>query len=504
MKRALLSVYDKTGLVAFAQALSSQGVELIASGGTAGALRDAGLSVTTVEELTGLPGILGGRVKTLHPAIHGGILAQDNADDRATLAARGWQPIDLVVVNLYPFTQTIAKPGVTLAEAIEQIDIGGVALLRAAAKNYARVTVVAGPEDYETVLAELREAGDTTPETRQVLALKVFQVTAAYDRAIAGYLAGEGASEDALPAMLDLSLPQAQTLRYGENPHQAAALYAAPGVGPLGGELLQGKPLSYNNLLDLDAAWKAADDFAEQTVVIVKHLSPCGVASGGDLAETFRAALASDPVSAFGGVIACNRPFGESIADALGDLFVEAIAAPAFTDGAREVLASRPNCRLLQIDPAPDPGYGLRSVRGGVLAQTHDRGDAPEWKVVTKRAPSDAEMESLRFAWKVVKHVKSNAIVLAQGRASIGIGGGLPSRVDAVKHAAYKAGERASGTVLASDAFFPFPDGPEAAAGVGVTAIVQPGGSVRDEAVIEAADRLGLAMCFTGMRHFRH
>jgi len=506
MKRALLSVYDKTGLVDFARELADLGVELIASGGTAGALREAGLPVTTVEELTGLPGILGGRVKTLHPAIHGGILAQDNADDQATLAERGWKPIDLVVVSLYPFTQTIAKPDVTLAEAVEQIDIGGVALLRAAAKNYARVTAVAGPEDYEGVLAEVRAEGDTTPETRRALALKVFQVTAAYDGAIAGYLAhqAEGEGESILPQALDLSLPQALTLRYGENPHQAAALYAAPGVGPLGGELLQGKPLSYNNLLDLDAAWTAADDFAESTVVVVKHLSPCGVACGDDLAETFKAALASDPVSAFGGVIACNRPFDEGIAAALGELFVEAIAAPAFSAAAREILTSRPNCRLLQIDPVADPGYGLRSVRGGLLAQTHDLGEATDWKVVTKRAPTEDEMAALRFAWKVVKHVKSNAIVLAQGRASVGIGGGLPSRVDAVKHAAYKAGERAAGSVLASDAFFPFPDGPEAAAEVGVTAIVEPGGSVRDESVIEAADRLGLAMCFTGMRHFRH
>ncbi len=502
MTRALLSVYDKSGLVDFAHSLSELGVELVASGGTGNALREAGLDVTTVEDLTGLPSVLGGRVKTLHPAIHGGILAQETGDDRATLDAQGWSPIDLVVVNLYPFVETVSRPGVTLDQAVEQIDIGGVALIRAAAKNFGRVTVVTTPDDYDAVLSEFQAHGDTTPEARQRLAMKAFGVTAAYDEAITAYLTGE--AEAALPQALALTLPQAQVLRYGENPHQQAALYAPPGVGPLGGDLLQGKPLSYNNLLDLDAAWTAAEDFDAPTVVIVKHLSPCGIACGDDLAATFRAALASDPVSAFGGVIACNRPFDETIAGALGDLFVEAIAAPGFTDAAREILSARKNCRLLQMMPEADRGYILRSVRGGLLAQTPDRGDVVEWKVVTQRAPTGEEMAALRFAWWVVKHVKSNAIVFARGQATVGIGGGLPSRVDAVKHAAYKAGEQAQGAVMASDAFFPFPDGPEAAAEVGITAIVQPGGSVRDEQVIAAADRLGLAMCFTGMRHFRH
>ena len=502
IQRALLSVYDKSGLVDFAGGLRAAGVELIASGGTAQALREAGLPVMSVEELTGLPSILGGRVKTLHPAIHAAILARGTDEDQATLEAAGWQPIDLVVVNLYPFVETISREDATEAGAIEQIDIGGVALIRAAAKNFARVTVITGPEDYAAVLKEIEAGGDTTPETRRRLAQKAFAVTAAYDAAITAYFSGEG--EAALPPALSITLPQAQMLRYGENPHQQAALYAPPGVGPLGGELLQGKPLSYNNLLDIDAAWAAAGDFDAPTIVIVKHLSPCGVASGDDLAETFRAALASDPVSAFGGVIACNRPFDGATARALGDLFVEAIAAPDFTVEAREILADRRSCRLLRVKPLPPMRYSLRSVRGGLLAQTPDTGDGADWRVVTKRAPNEEEMAALRFAWRAVKHVKSNAIVLARGTATVGIGGGLPSRVDAVKLAVEKAGERAAGAVLASDAFFPFPDGPEVAAGAGVTAIVQPGGSIRDEEVIAAADRLGLAMCFTGVRHFRH
>jgi phosphoribosylaminoimidazolecarboxamide formyltransferase/IMP cyclohydrolase len=501
-KRALLSVYDKSGLVDFARGLSELGVELVASGGTGKALRGAGLSVLTVEDLTGLPGVLGGRVKTLHPAIHGGILAQDTPEDGATLKERGWRSIDLVVVNLYPFVETIAHPDVTLAEAVEQIDVGGVALIRAAAKNFKRVAVLTCPADYEAVLSELRESGNTSLETRRRLAVRAFGVTAAYDQAIAGYFAAE--TDGPLPEALSFTLPQIQALRYGENPHQQAALYGQPGVGPLGGDLLQGKPLSYNNLLDIDAAWAAAVDFDAPTVVIVKHLSPCGIASGDDLAATYRAALASDPVSAFGGVIDCNRAFDEAIADALGDLFVEAIAAPDFTPGARKMLERPQNCRLLKIKPGIKEGYNVRGVRGGLLAQTPDQGSGAEWQIVTQRAPTGEEMDALRFAWRAVKHVKSNAIVFARGEATVGIGGGLPSRVDAVKLAAAKAGEQAQGAVMASDAFFPFPDGPQVAAEAGVTAIVQPGGSVRDGEVIAAADRLGLAMCFTGVRHFRH
>lgn len=502
IRRALLSVYDKTGLVDFASALIDSGAEIVASGGTARALSEAGLPVTSVEALTGLPSVLGGRVKTLHPAIHGGILARDSAEDRATLEESGWGMIDLVAVSLYPFVETISKEGVTEAEAIEQIDIGGVALIRAAAKNYARVTVITSPAGYAPVLAEVAEGG-TTAATRRALAAEAFAVTAAYDTSIAGYFAA-GAEGEGLPEALNISLPMAQSLRYGENPHQQAALYAAPGAGPLGGELLQGKPLSYNNLLDIDAAWAAAEDFAAPSVVVVKHLSPCGIASDPSMAAAFRAALASDPVSAFGGVIAANRTFDGPAAEALGSLFVEAIAAPEFTEEALEILARRSNCRVLRMKPAPAARYGLRSVRGGLLAQTPDPGDDAEWRIVSERAPTDDEMAALRFAWQAVMHVKSNAIVLARDNATVGIGGGLPSRVDAVQLAAQKAGERAAGAALASDAFFPFPDGVEAAAAAGVTAVVEPGGSVRDEQVIAAADRLGLALAFTGVRHFRH
>lgn len=500
--RAFLSVSDKSGLADFAHALDGLGIELIASGGTASALREAELNVISVEELTGLPSVLGGRVKTLHPAIHGGILAQDTSEDRATLDERGWQLIDLVVVNLYPFVETISREEVTEAEAVEQIDIGGVAVIRAAAKNFARVTVITSPDDYEMVLNEIRDMGVSSPELRRDLAQKAFALTAAYDAAITAYFTSK--SESALPATLSISLPQSETLRYGENPHQQAALYAPTGPGPLGGELLQGKQLSYNNLLDLDAAWAASADFADPTIVIVKHLSPCGIASGENLPDTFKAAFASDPLSAFGGVIACNRSFDAATVEAMGDLFVEAIAAPDFTPDALDRLKVRKNCRVLRMADLPADPYMLRSVRGGILVQTPDCGDSENWQVVTERQPTESEMSSLRFAWQAVRHVKSNAIVFAHEHATVGIGGGLTSRVDAVKLAAEKAGDRARGAVMASDAFFPFPDGVETAADAGIAAVVQPGGSVNDSKVIEAANRLGLAMCFTGMRHFRH
>jgi phosphoribosylaminoimidazolecarboxamide formyltransferase/IMP cyclohydrolase len=366
--------------------------------------------------------------------------------------------------------------------------------------------VATDPGDYGIVLADLAAGGNIRPETRRELAEKAFAVTAAYDTNITQYLLQ--LDEKVLPPALHVALPQVQTLRYGENPHQQAALYGPPGIGPLGGDLLQGKPLSYNNLLDIDAAYGAAADFDFDaygpTLVIVKHLTPTGIAAAGSLAEAFEAALASDPVSAFGGVIAANITFDGATAEALGDLFVEAIAAPEFSEEALSVLASRKNCRLLQMKRLPQPGFLLRSVRGGLLAQTPDTGADENWQVVTERQPTEAEAAALRFAWKAVAHVKSNAIVLGKGTATVGIGGGLPSRVDAVKLAAQKAGEAAGGSVLASDAFFPFPDGPEAAAEAGVTAIIQPGGSVRDETVIDACNQLGLAMVFTGVRHFRH
>lgn len=520
IQRALLSVSDKTGLVEFARGLANRGVELISTGGTARILRQAGLAVRTVEEVTGFPEILDGRVKTLHPAIHGGILARREPAHLAELAIHAIGLIDLVAVNLYPFAQTVARPEVSLAEAVEQIDIGGVALLRAAAKNFAAVTVLCDPADYPLVLAELGQQGDVSLATRKRLALKAFRHTADYDAAIADWLAGQfpevsvetprrGAGEP-FPAELHLHLWHVQTLRYGENPHQRAALYGlSPGATPLGGRLLQGKPLSYNNLLDLDAAWRAVGEFSAPTGVIVKHNNPCGVASAETLERAFSLALAGDPVSAFGSVIAVNRPFDEPTAQALGDLFVEAIAAPDFTAGARRALAQRPGCRLLQMGdieagPALAPEWELRSVRQGILLQEPDTPGDEEWRVVSARPPTAEERESLEFAWRVVRHVRSNAIVLAQGQATVGIGAGQMSRVDAVRLAVLKAGERARGAVLASDAFFPFPDGVEEAARAGVTAIVQPGGSVRDEEVIAAADAAGLAMLFTGRRHFRH
>jgi len=512
MPIALLSVSDKTSLVSLGQGLAELGWALIASGGTARTLRDAGLSTVDVTDLTGAPEMLGGRVKTLHPTVHAGILARSTQTDMAELASREIHPIDLVVCNLYPFRETVASSDVSLAKAVEQIDIGGVTLIRGAAKNYERVTVVCDPADYDWVLAELREHGTTSDETRQQLALKAFAHTRDYDTAIEAYLRQTAypspqSPTPQLPNTLSLSLPRTQEMRYGENPHQVAGLYAGPGIGPLGGKLLQGKPLSYNNLLDLDAAWSAVLSFEEPTIVIVKHLSPCGIASAKRLAAAFPAALTSDPVSAFGGVIAANRPVDCATAKEMHELFVEAIAAPNFSDEALDCFAQhKPNCRLVAISNPIDETWAVRSVVGGMLVQSVDRGDPPgvEWRVVTERQPTEGELATLRFAWQACRHIKSNAIVLARDSATVGIGGGLPSRVDAVKLAVTKSGERARGAVMASDAFFPFPDGVEVAAEAGVTAVVQPGGSVRDEAVVAAADRLGLAMVFTSARHFRH
>lgn len=512
---ALLSVSDKSGLTEFAEGLVALGWEILASGGTARALREAGIAVREVADYTGFPEVLSGRVKTLHPAIHAGLLARDTPDDRAELAALGLRPIDLVACNLYPFAATVARPGVTLEEAIEEIDIGGVTLLRAAAKNAARVTVIVDPEDYAPVLEELRTSAAVSPETRRRLAYKAFAHTAAYDEAIRAYLEREGFAgrTELFPERLVLHLERAQMLRYGENPHQAAALYRFPGVeGPLGGRLLQGKTLSYNNLLDLDAAWRVVQSFEEPALAILKHMNPCGLAVAPTLSEAYGPALAGDPVAAFGGIIGANRPFDGETAGLLGDLFVEAIVAPAFTPEARELLSRRTGLRLLEISGGRATSFPceVRSVRGGLLLQ---EADAPtespaEWRVVTQRAPDPAEQRALGFAWKAVAAVRSNAIVLARlherGAALVGVGAGQMSRVDAVRVAVWKAGERARGAVLASDAFFPFPDGLEVAAEAGVTAVIQPGGSVRDEEVIAAADRLGLAMLFTGRRHFRH
>ncbi len=510
--RVILSVYDKMGLIGFGRQLAQLGWELVASGGTARELAGIGLTVREVSAVTGAPEMLGGRVKTLHPAVHGGILARDIEDDRADLAANGIKAVDMVVCNLYPFEETIAQPGVTVADAIEQIDIGGVTLLRAAAKNFSRVTVVCDPADYGVILNELKNEGGISAETRQRLALKAFQHTRDYDTAISAWMGSLNGEDEPVPATFSQHLTKTQSLRYGENPHQSAGLYSAdPHAGPLGGRLLQGKPLSYNNLLDVDAAWRAAESYSDPTVVIVKHLCPCGVATADSAADAFAPALASDPVSAFGGVIAVNRPVDAAFAEKIREakLFTEAIVAPSFSAEAKAYFAEKKkNCRLIALgdNVQPEAGLEIRSIKGGVLIQDRDMGD-PEtatWTVVSERQPTDQEEASLRTAWAAVNHVKSNGIVFAQGNATVGIGGGMSSRIDAVELAAKKSAERASGAAMASDAFFPFADGIEAAAAAGVTAVVQPGGSVRDAEVIEAVNKLGLAMVFTGTRHFRH
>ncbi len=493
MKRALLSVSDKTGLTTFAAGLAELGYSLLATGGTASLLREHGLPVEEVSHYTGSPEILQGRVKTLHPAIHGGLLARDSSDDRRELTSCGWDYLDLVVVNLYPFEATVARPGVTLEEAVEQIDIGGVALIRAAAKNHARVVLVCDPADYEQVLTALRGNGLSVDERRS-LAVKGFQMTARYDRAISGYFE---------PSVESLDLYPVQHLRYGENPHQAARLLSwTPGGRPLGGELLSGKELSYNNLLDLDAAWRAVEGFSEPCACLIKHLSPCGMATATTLAEAVKLARACDPVSAFGGILAVNRPLDADSVAELEELFLEAIAAPAFP----VALEKRKNCRLLAMGALEEPPGDYRSVRGGLLWQERDQGDPAEtvWQTVSKRPPTPQEQADLAFAWRVCEHVKSNAIVLVKGQATVGIGGGQPNRVDCVRIAAQRAGERSVGSVLASDAFFPFPDSVEVAAAAGVTAVIHPGGSVRDAEVLEACDLLGLAVVLTGVRHFRH
>ncbi|GMV41421.1 MAG: bifunctional purine biosynthesis protein PurH [Myxococcales bacterium] len=502
-RRALLSVHDKRGLAELGRGLVRLGFELVASGGTARALADAGMPVTPVEAVTGAPEILGGRVKTLHPRIHGGILARRTEEHLDELAAHDIAAIDVVVCNLYPFAATVARPGVTEAQAVEEIDIGGVTLLRAAAKNFESVTVIVDPDDYGRLL-EVLAAGGPTLEQRRSHALQAFRHTAAYDAAIATWL---GRTEpDALPGALTLVATRTQTLRYGENPHQRGALYAWAGASPAFTQHL-GKELSYNNIVDLEAAWAMAADFAPPTVAIVKHTNPSGLSCAATPLHAYREALACDPVSAFGSIIAVNREVDLAFVEEVGALFVEVLVAPSFTADALEWLGrKKKNCRVLTLgDPAPVP-LEIRAVRGGLLVQTpDDRGtDQSAWKVVTKRAPTEPELAALRFVWVVTKHVKSNAIVLAQGTNTVGVGAGQMNRVDSVAIAARRAGDRARGSVLGSDAFFPFPDGVEAAAAAGVTAIAQPGGSIRDAEVIEAADRLGLAMVFTGERHFKH
>jgi phosphoribosylaminoimidazolecarboxamide formyltransferase/IMP cyclohydrolase len=522
IRRALLSVTDKSGLVELAQALAGFGVELVSTGGTARALREAGQTVKDISELTGFPEMLDGRVKTLHPKVHGGLLyIRGNAEHEAAVAAHGIEPIDMVVVNLYAFEKTAAQVGVAFGHLIENIDIGGPSMVRSAAKNFEDVAIVTRVADYPALIEELKATGGAlSRETRWRLARQAFALTAAYDTAIANTLdriadAPEPnlpAAPDAasLPTTLRINLPLAQPLRYGENPHQRAALYAdGTGQGIAGARQLQGKELSFNNLVDLDACWELVQEFDEPAAIIMKHTNPCGAATGATILEAYTKALACDPVSAFGGVIGINREVDAAAAEEIAKLFVEAIAAPGFSAEARQRFAAKKNLRLVEVHSAP-PRPVVKHVSGGLLMQDADTGrvDAtaldPGLKVVTWRPPTAEELRSLLFAWRVCKHVKSNAIVYARDGQTLGVGAGQMSRVDAAKFGAMKAVLQLKGCVAASDAFFPFPDGLEAVAAAGATAVIQPGGSVRDEEVIAAADRLGMAMVFTGMRHFRH
>ena len=509
MKRALLSVYDKAGVVDLARRLHELGWGLVSSGGTARVLADAGLPVTDVAELTGTPAILGHRVVTLHPKVHGALLADpDDPTHADDLAAHGIEPIDLVVVNLYPFAD---EPG------IEMIDVGGPAMVRAAAKNHARVGVVVDPLDYEPVLEELEAGGELSAETRRRLARKAFSITAAYDAAVVGWLdsteemgaPGEaGASRDPLPATVHLVLEKAQELRYGENPHQRGARYRRAGQRSWWDDAVQlgGKELSYLNLFDAEAAWRLVHRFEGPAAVIVKHANPCGVATGADVTAAYMRAHACDPLSAFGGIVALNRPVPESLAVALAPVFTEVVVAPSFDDEALAALGSKKNLRLLAAPPPGSPSLDVRTIDGGMLVQEPDvvSLDRRQWKVVTKVAPTPAEWDDLVMAWQVCAAVSSNAIVLVQDGQAVGIGAGQQNRLDSARIAAERAAGRAAGGACASDAFFPFRDGLDAVVGAGVSAVVQPGGSVRDTEVIEAADEHGITMVFTGERHFRH
>jgi phosphoribosylaminoimidazolecarboxamide formyltransferase/IMP cyclohydrolase len=522
IRRALLSVSDKTGLVSFATALAKRGVEIVSTGGTAAALKAAGVAVKDVSELTGFPEMMDGRVKTLHPRVHGGLLGiRGNAEHEKSASDHGILPIDLLVVNLYPFEATVAK-GASYDDCVENIDVGGPAMIRAAAKNHASVSVVVEPEDYARVLSEISENdGATTLAFRKQLAAKAFARSAAYDAAISNWFAD--AIDSSTPEWRAFGGKLAQTLRYGENAHQSAALYVSDRerVGVATARQLQGKELSYNNINDTDAAFELVSEFDAKSaaVAIIKHANPCGVAIGGSLTDAYLKALASDPVSAFGGIVALNQPIDKDAAEAITKVFTEVVIAPDATDEAKAIFAAKKNLRLLLTGGLADSRAGgllVKSVAGGFLVQSRDASNADDLnlKVVTKRAPSAAELADLKFAFKVAKHVKSNAIVYAKGGATVGVGAGQMSRVDSARIAAWKAAEAAKaqgldkpltvGAVVASDAFFPFADGLVTAAEAGVTAVIQPGGSVRDDDVIKAADERGLAMVFTGVRHFRH
>ncbi len=526
VRRALVSVHDKTGVVEFARGLAALGVEILSTGGTAKLLRQSGVAVRDVSQVTGFPEMLDGRVKTLHPKIHGGILARrDKPEHLAQLKAQGIEPIDLVAINLYPFEETVAKPGTLLAEAVEQIDIGGPTLIRAAAKNREFVAVLVDPSQYGEVLDELkREDGKLSAETRSRLAREAFRRTAQYDAAIAAYLRSPEATqrppagaETDFPPLLRLEAELVQPLRYGENPHQQAAFYRmvrAPRVGAAAARQLHGPDLSYNNLLDLSAALGLLTEFPQPSAVVVKHTNPCGAATGATVAEAMRRAKASDPVSIYGGIVGVNRPLDLDVVKELSGILVEILFAPAFLpDALEELKRTKKRCRVLEVpcDRSDFPPRLLeyRSVLGGLLVQESDTADLDErtLRVVSKRQPAEGEWRALRFAWKVAKHVKSNAIVLATGEQLIGVGAGQMSRVDSAKIAVMRAratGLETRGTVCASDAFFPFRDGLDVVAEAGATAVIHPGGSVRDEEILQAADEHGMAMVLTGMRHFRH
>jgi phosphoribosylaminoimidazolecarboxamide formyltransferase/IMP cyclohydrolase len=506
--RALLSVTDKTGIVEFARALTALGVEIVSTGGTYRILKDAGVApLCEVAAVTGFPEMLDGRVKTIHPRIAGGILAiRSRPGHMAAIEAHGIPKIDLVCVNLYEFEKIAANPEAPLAELIENIDIGGPTMIRAAGKNYQDVAVVTSPSDYAAIVDELRaNDGSLLRETHWDLAKKAFATTASYDRAVAARLAEIPPTDEPLPGILDIRAPRRMALRYGENPHQSAALYANGKTGIASAEQLHGKELSYNNLVDLDAAWQLIGEFDAPASAIIKHTNPCGCAESPTLLESYRRAFEADPVSAYGGVLAFNREVDGATANEIAKTFIEAIAAPGYSEDALRILGSRKNLRLLRVAASPAEPV-VKSITGGYLVQSPDvhRLARAEAQVKTKRSPTEEEWTALEFAWKVVKHVKSNAIVYVRAGQSISVGAGQMSRVDSVKVGAMKAILPLEGTVLASDAYFPFADGVEEAAKHGITAVIQPGGSLRDPEVIEAADRLGLAMVFTGVRHFRH
>jgi len=515
IQRAILSVTDKTGLVDFARKLQAMGVELVSTGGTAKLLRDTGIAVQDISDLTGFPEMLDGRVKTLHPKVHGGILhRRENPAHRSAVAEHGIEPIDMVVVNLYAFEKTASKPGVPFEELVENIDIGGPSMIRSAAKNFQDVAVVTSPADYDAIAQEMANSGgQLSSATKWRLAQKAFATTAAYDSAIASTLERVNSNghfelrpDEGFPATLRMSFQKVMDLRYGENPHQKAAMYSDnSGRGVANGRQLQGKELSYNNIVDLQAAWDLAQEFEEPVVAIIKHTNPCGTATGKTLVEAYKKALECDPVSAFGGVIGVNRVIDGDAAEEMAKLFLEVIAAPGFDEAAKAKFSSKKNLRLVEVVPS-DQKWVLKNISGGMLMQDADVRPLSEadLKVVTKRAPTPEEKRALLFGWKVCKHVKSNAILYVRDGQTVGVGAGQMSRVDSCKIGAMKAQLPLKGTVAASDAFFPFPDGVEEIAKAGSTAIIQPGGSVRDQEVMEAADRHGMAMIFTGVRHFRH